>query len=56
MSRLEGSWTFTLERAAGASRDLSTLDAAAWPLSRVEYRFCMWPKGERLISFSAMAC
>jgi len=46
MSRLEGSWTFTPERAASACKDLSCgAGGAAWPLSRVQYRFCMWPKG-----------
>lgn len=53
MSKLEGSWTFTLERPAGglvsaaeAEAADDGADAALWPLSRVQYRFCMWPKGE----------
>jgi hypothetical protein len=68
MSKLTGSWTFTLVRPAGApgacpppsaprrsaaggaadALAAAALAAAApegWPLSRVQYRFAMWPKG-----------
>jgi hypothetical protein len=37
MLKLEGSWAFTLQTPS---------KPGGWPLSRVQYRFCMWPKGE----------
>jgi hypothetical protein len=37
IARLDGSWKFTLVQPGGEG---------AWPLSRVEYAFRMWPKGE----------
>ncbi|KIZ05074.1 hypothetical protein MNEG_2881 [Monoraphidium neglectum] len=36
MLKLEGSWAFTLQTPS---------KPGGWPLSRVQYRFCMWPKG-----------
>lgn len=49
MSKLEGSWSFTLVRPGRASSDGSSDEDdsgdGGWPLSRVQYTFCMWPKG-----------
>jgi len=66
MSKLDGSWRFTLVRPAGATApSLSPPPAASagsaapaaaagplaaddsqWPLTQIEYTFCMWPKGD----------
>lgn len=49
MSRLEGSWKFTLLRPPGDCEVPEALPAndPRWPLTQVTYRFCMWPKGEQ---------
>ncbi|KAI8475972.1 MAG: hypothetical protein J3K34DRAFT_516893 [Monoraphidium minutum] len=36
MSKLRGSWLFTLEHPGGGG---------TWPVTRVQYSFAMWPKG-----------